>query len=70
MLFLRWWLFYQPVAAFGGGPGGAADAFLLEDGFSGILLGDGSSYLLMEGTGAASTAGEPLGILLTITKAS
>lgn len=31
-----------------GGPGGTADAYLLEDGSSGILLEDGSSYLLME----------------------
>jgi len=31
-----------------GGPGGAADAILLEDGTSGILLEDGVSYLLME----------------------
>jgi len=30
------------------GPGGGADAYLLEDGTSGLLLEDGTSYLLME----------------------
>lgn len=30
------------------GPGGAADAFLQEDGVYGFLLEDGVSYLLME----------------------
>jgi hypothetical protein len=31
-----------------GGPGGSADAFLLEDGSSGFLLEDGTSYILLE----------------------
>jgi hypothetical protein len=39
---------WHSMGTFTIGPGGAADAFLLEDDSSGILLEDGSSYLLME----------------------
>ena len=49
---MRWWFlfFYPQTAATGAaaGPGGTLDAFLLEDGTSGILLEDGTSDLLME----------------------
>jgi hypothetical protein len=38
---------WPKAASAGGGPGGAADALLLEDGTSGLLLEDGS-YILME----------------------
>ena len=40
----------NPAALAGGDttPGGAADAWLLEDGLSGWLLEDGSSFWLME----------------------
>ena len=39
---------WTSMATFSVGPGGALDAFLLEDGSSGILLEDGTSDLLME----------------------
>lgn len=42
--FTRW----NDMNTFTSGPGGSADAFLLEDGSSGLLLEDGTSYILLE----------------------
>ena len=45
---IYYWLFAAMAGSSDAGPGGSLNAWLMEDGVSGVLMEDGTSDILME----------------------